>query len=161
MRRAACVAIGVLLLSLVGAGAGRATEPGGGDPSASALSRPIPDLHLSVSEVPGETSVRLPLARDSYVLYGLLTPYLSLGSTTTLGVPWQSNLTPGLRRDTDGLDDVRLGAGMALPLSERTQLYGEYRFLRGRLDGGAVGRTLLQREPDSADFRAGFSIRLD
>lgn len=54
---------------------------------------------------------------------------------------------------------MRLGAGMAVPLSERTQLYGEYRFLRGRLD--AVGRGLLQREPDSADFRAGFSIRLD
>jgi hypothetical protein len=37
---------------------------------------------------------------------------------------------------------------------------GEYRFLRGRLDAG-VGRGLLQREPDTADFRAGFSIRLD
>jgi hypothetical protein len=49
---------------------------------------------------------------------------------------------------------------MALPLSERTELYGEYRFLRGRLDPG-VGRGLLQREPDSNDFRAGFSIRLD
>ena len=65
-----------------------------------------------------------------------------------------------LRRDPDGLEDVRLGAGMALPLSERAQLYGEYRFLRGRLDAG-VGRGLLQRELDTADFRAGFSIRLD
>jgi hypothetical protein len=60
----------------------------------------------------------------------------------------------------DGLSHVRLGAGMALPLSERAQLYGEYRVLRGRLDAG-VGRELLQREPDTADFRAGFSIRLD
>jgi hypothetical protein len=49
---------------------------------------------------------------------------------------------------------------MAVPLSERAQLYGEYRFLRGRLDA-EVGRGLLQREPDTADFRAGFSIRLD
>jgi len=49
---------------------------------------------------------------------------------------------------------------MALLLSERAQLYGEYCFLRGRLDAG-VGRGLLQREPDTADFRAGFSIRLD
>jgi hypothetical protein len=55
---------------------------------------------------------------------------------------------------------VRLGAGLALPLSDRAQLYGEYRFLRGRIDGGA-GRSPLQREPDSSDFRAGFSIRLD
>ena len=79
---------------------------------------------------------------------------------TTLGVPWSASLAPGLKRDTDGLDDVRLGAGMALPLSDRTQLYGEYRFLRGRIDSG-TGRSLLQREPDSSDFRAGFSIRLD
>jgi len=120
----------------------------------------IPDLRLSISEVPGETSLRLPLAADGHLLYGLLSPYLSLGSSTTLGVPWAPSLPPGLRRDTDGLEDVRLGAGMAVPLSARTQLYGEYRFLRGRLDA-AVGRGLLQREPDSAEFRAGFSIRLD
>ncbi len=120
----------------------------------------IPDLRLSISEVPGEVSVRVPLAADSHLLYGLLSPYVSLGSSTTLGVPWATSLPPGLRRDTDGLEDVRLGAGMALPLSERAQLYGEYRFLRGRLDAG-VGRGLLQREPDSTDFRAGFSIRID
>jgi len=120
----------------------------------------IPDRRLSISEVPGETSVRLPLAADSHLLYGLLSPYVSLGSSTSLGVPWTTSLPPGLRRDTDGLEDVRLGAGMAVPLSDRAQLYGEYRFLRGRLDAG-VGRGLLQREPDSADFRAGFSIRLD
>ena len=47
-----------------------------------------------------------------------------------------------------------------MPLSDRAQLYGEYRFLRGRIDSGR-GRRLLQREPDSSDFRAGFSIRLD
>jgi hypothetical protein len=120
----------------------------------------IPDLRLSISEVPGETSVRLPLAADSHLLYGLLRPYVSLGSTTGLGVPWTTSPPPGLRRETDGLEDVRLGAGMAVPLSARAQLYGEYRFLRGRLDAG-VGRGLLQREPDAADFRAGFSIRLD
>jgi len=128
------------------------------DPAAAI--HPIPDLHLSISEVPGETTVRVPLAAQGYRLYGLLSPYLSLGAATTLGVPWSASLAPGLKRDTDGLDDVRLGAGMALPLSDRTQLYGEYRFLRGRIDSG-TGRSLLQREPDSSDFRAGFSIRLD
>jgi hypothetical protein len=122
--------------------------------------RSIPDLHLTISEVPGETTVRVPLAAQGYRLYGLLSPYLSLGAATTLGVPWSASLAPGLKRDTDGLDDVRLGAGLALPLSDRTQLYGEYRFLRGRIDSG-TGRSLLQREPDSSDFRAGFSIRLD
>jgi hypothetical protein len=147
--------IGALLLAaVVWAGAARAAD------SPEPTLPLIPDLHLSISEVPGEVSVRVPLVADSHVLYGLLSPYVSLGSSTTLGVPWAISLPPGLRRETDGLEDVRLGAGMAVPLSERAQLYGEYRFLRGRLDAG-VGRGLLQREPDSADFRAGFSIRLD
>ena len=147
--------IGALLLTaVVWAGAAQAADSP--DPNLHL----IPDLHLSISETPGETTVRVPLASESYRLYGLLSPYLSLGSATTLGVPWNASLVPGLQRDTDGLDDVRLGAGMALPLSDRAQLYGEYRFLRGRIDSGA-GRSLLQREPDSSDFRAGFSIRLD
>jgi hypothetical protein len=122
--------------------------------------RPIPDLHLSLSEVPGETTLRMPLSVEGSRLYGLLSPYLSLGSSSALDVPGSESLAPGLRRDTDRLEDVRLGAGLALPLSGRTQLYGEYRFLRGRIDSGA-GRGLLQQAPDSADFRAGFSIRLD
>jgi hypothetical protein len=130
------------------------------DTDPAAVGRPIPDLHLSVSEAPGETTVRLPLALEGYRLYGLLSPYLSLGSISAMGVPWNASLLPGLQRNTDGIDDVRLGAGMALPLSSRAQLYGEYRFLRGRIDAG-TGRGLLQREPDSGDFRAGFSIRLD
>jgi hypothetical protein len=127
---------------------------------APAPSRSPSDLHLSVSELPGETSVRVPLASDGYRLYGLLSPYLSLGSVSEIGVPWSASLLPGLQRTTDGLDDVRLGAGMTLPLSSRAELYGEYRFLRGRVDAG-TGRGLLQREPDSSDFRAGFSIRLN
>src|SRR5262249_41149613 len=65
-----------------------------------------------------------------------------------------------LRNDPEGLEgDLRLGAGFALALSDRAQLYGEYRFLRGRVDSG-VGRGLLQREPGSPDFRAGFSLPL-
>jgi hypothetical protein len=147
-------AIGALLIAAAWTGAAGATD------SSEPAARPIPDLHLSINEAPGEVSVRLPLAADGHLLYGLLSPYVSLGSSTTLGVPWAATQPPGLRRETDGLEDVRLGAGMALPLSERAQLYGEYRFVRGRLDPG-VGRGLLQREPDSAAFRAGFSIRLD
>ncbi|HET9855071.1 MAG TPA: hypothetical protein VFR53_08445 [Methylomirabilota bacterium] len=155
MSRRGRFGIGVLLLAApVWASAAQAT-----DAPEPALHL-VPDLRLSIAETPGEASVRLPLAADNHALYGLLSPYVSLGSSTTLGVPWAASLPPGLRRDTDGVDDVRVGAGMSVPLSERTQLYGEYRFLRGRLDAG-VGRGLLQRESDSADFRAGFSIRLD
>ncbi len=160
MNRIARLGAGALLLAAVRAGAALAGDEPTAEPPAVSISRSIPDLHLSISEVPGETTVRLPLGSDSSLLYGLLSPYLSLGSRTTLGVPWNAALPPGLRRDADGLDDLRLGAGMALPLSERAQLYGEYRFLRGRIDG-SLGGSLLHREPDSADFRAGFSIRLD
>jgi len=154
------VAAVALLLSAGWSAAALAADAPSAEPDGTPTARVIPDLHLSVGENPGETSVRLPLASERSRLYGLLTPYLSLGSLTTLGVPGSDSLPPGLRRDPNALDDVRLGAGMALPLSGRTQLYSEYRFLRGRLDGGA-GHGVLQREPDSADFRAGLSIRLD
>ena len=150
-------ALALMLSAALGAGAAVAEEPSAPE---AAAAHSIPDLHLSISEVPGETSIRVPLGSDGYRLYGILNPYLSLRSATVLDAPWAATLAPGLRRDVDGLEDVRLGAGMALPLSERTQLYGEYRFLRGRIDGG-LGRSMLQREPDSSDFRAGFSIRLD
>jgi hypothetical protein len=160
MRGLRRVAAWALLLPVAWSTAALASEPLVPEPPAVSVPRPIPDLHLSVSEVPGETTLRLPLGSEGYRLYGLLSPYLSLGSSTTLVVPGSAALAPAPRSDTDRLDDVRLGAGMALPLSSRAQLYGEYRFLRGRLDSG-LGRGLLQREPDSADFRAGFSIRLD
>ncbi len=155
------IGLAVALLIFLGTAGGPALAADVAPTSdAPAPSRSPSDLHLSVSELPGETSVRVPLASDGYRLYGLLSPYLSLGSVSEIGVPWSASLLPGLQRTTDGLDDVRLGAGMTLPLSSRAELYGEYRFLRGRVDAG-TGRGLLQREPDSSDFRAGFSIRLN
>jgi hypothetical protein len=119
--------------------------------------RRIPDVHLSVIDQPGEVSLRLPLGAERNPLYGILNPYLSLGSTVPLTAP---TLAPGPRRDSETVEDVRLGAGMAVPISERVNFYGEYRFVRGRLDPG-VGRDLLQNDPGAVDIRAGFSIRLD
>lgn len=149
-------------------GTALAGDASGFDQPTVPLLRSVPDLRLSVSDMPGETTLRLPLSSENGLLYGLLSPYLSLGASTSLSMPWNSTSMPGnstlpssLRNDSTGPDhDLRLGAGFALPLSDRAQLYGEYGFLRGRLDPG-VGRGLLQREPDSADFRAGFSIRLN
>lgn len=120
--------------------------------------RLLPDPRLSLGEAPGEISLRVPLSSPGASLYGLLSPYLTLGSPASLGVPWSTTPDPGLRRDPEAPEELRLGAGLAMPVSGRVQLYGEYRFLRGRLDA-SVGR--LQRDPDGADFRAGFSIRLD
>ena len=143
-----------MLLAAAWSGAAQAAD------SAEPASRLIPDLRLSVIEEPGELSLRLPLAAERRVLYGVLSPYLSLGTSTPLSAPGAALPAAGLKHDPDGLEDLRMGAGMALPISGRVQLYGEYRFLRGRLDAG-VGRDLLQREPDSGDFRAGFSVRFD
>lgn len=91
MTRIARLAAGALLLSAVWAGAAPAGEGPTAESPTVSISRSIPDLHLSINEVPGETSVRWP---------------------------------------------------------------------RGRIDS-SLGRSLLHREPDAADFRAGFSIRLD
>jgi hypothetical protein len=157
MIRLARLLLAAVVLPALGWGAALAADAREGDPGAILLSRPP----LPIGDLPGETTLRLPLASERHALLGLPSPYLSLGSSTALGVPWNSTLPSSLRSDVDGPDrELRLGAGLALPLSPRTQIYGEYRFLRGRLDPGA-GLGLLQREPDSADFRAGFSIRLN
>ena len=64
---------------------------------------------------------------------------------------------PIFKAISDGLNE----AGIAW-----TQAAREHRHVQVRrvpclaIDSGA-GRSLLQREPDSSDFRAGFSIRLD
>src|SRR5215467_4425101 len=103
------------------------------------VSRSVPDLRLSVSETPGETTLRVPMSSENALLYGLLSPYLSLGANASLNMPWNPALPSSLRNDPEGPEsDLRLGAGVALPLSDRAQLYGEYRFLRGRLDSGVA-----------------------
>jgi hypothetical protein len=151
--------LSALLVAGVGPGAALGSDLAAADPPATTAARAIPDLHLSVGETAGEVTLRLPVASE-HLLYGLVSPYLSVGSGAPLGARWANAPAAGLRRDVDAPDELRLGAGMALPISGRAELYGEYRFLRGRLDA-TVGRDLLQREPDSGDFRAGFSVRFD
>jgi hypothetical protein len=75
--------LAVLLTALPALWPAAALAVDAADDPAAAI-RPIPDLHLSISEVPGETTVRVPLATQGYRLYGLLSPYLSLGAATTL-----------------------------------------------------------------------------
>ncbi|HEY5726562.1 MAG TPA: hypothetical protein VIX40_11430, partial [Methylomirabilota bacterium] len=78
MSRRGRFGIGVLLAAAVWASSAQAT-----DAPEPALHL-VPDLRLSIAETPGEASVRLPLAADNHALYGLLSPYVSLGSSTTL-----------------------------------------------------------------------------
>ena len=125
-----------------------APEP---DPSSVSLSRSSPGPPLAGGDMPGEATLRLPLASESHRLPGLLSPYLSLGSSTALGVPWNWTLPSSLRSDGDGPDqDLRLGAGLALPLSSRARIYGEYRFLRGRLDLPRKTAVLDENTPAAA-----------
>jgi len=141
-------------------GTALAVDASGPDQPQVPTSRSVPDLRFSISDMPGETTLRLPLSPENAPVYGPFSPYLSLGAKTSQNIPWNSTFSPGLRNDPEGPEsDLKLGAGFALPLSDRAQLFGEYNFLRGRLDPGA-GRGLLQRESDGTDFRAGFSIRL-
>jgi hypothetical protein len=151
MRHWRRIGIGALLFGLTWSGAAYAGD------SSEPAERRIPDLRLSVIDQPGEVSLRLPLGAERNPLYGILNPYLSLGSSVPLTPP---TLAPGPSRDSDPVENVRLGAGMAVPVSERVNFYGEYRFVRGRLDPG-VGRDLLQSDPGAVDIRAGFSIRFD
>lgn len=149
-----------LVLSACSWGTALAADATGvGQPTAP-TSRSVPDLRLSITDMPGETTLRLPLSSDDALLYGLLSPYLSLGAKAPSIVPWNSMFSSSAKSDPEGPEsNLKLGAGFALPLSDRAQFYGEYNFLHGRLDPG-VGRGLIQREPDSTDFRAGFSFRL-
>jgi|SRR5215470_2741802 len=141
-------------------GTALAVDASGPDQPTAPTSRLVPDLRLSIGDMPGETTLRLPLSSENAPFYGPFSPYLSLGAKTSPTIPWSSTFSSGLRNDPEGPEsDLKLGAGFALPLSDRAQFFGEYNFLRGRLDPGA-GRGLLQRESDGTDFRAGFSIRL-
>src|SRR5262249_60642960 len=86
------------------------------------VSRSVPDLRLSVSDMPGETTLRVPLSSENALLYGLLSPYLSLGANTSLSIPWNSAFPSSLRNDPEGLEgDLRLGAGIPPTVSARPQ----------------------------------------
>jgi hypothetical protein len=149
----------VLALPACWWGTALAVDGSGADQPTVPISRSVPDLRLSVSDMAGETTLRLPLSSETALLYGLLSPYLSLGASTSPSMPWNSTLPSSLRNDPKEPErDLRLGAGFALPLSDRAQ-FTESTVSRARV-WTPLGRGLLQGEPDSADFRAGFSIRL-
>ena len=85
-----------------------------------------------------------------------LSPYLSIDSHAT------APEAPGsaLRPDTDLAREVRVGAGVSVPVSERLELFGEYHFLRLRpAAAGAPG--LLEQQSDASGPRAGFTIKFD
>lgn len=132
-------------------------------PAAVPGSSPFTGIDLSVERDGAERSLRVPLAprEERGALGRVVVPYLSVGSGS-LGdssirdntVPYE-NLSRGQR---SGMD---VGAGLAWKLSDRTELFGEYRFLRMNPDPAeAVGGGVLNRNVDGPYLKGGFSIKL-
>src|SRR5262245_24267799 len=133
------------------------------DPVPAAATSPTPPIDLSVVRDGSESTLRVPLAprEDSRAIGRLVVPYLSVGSTFLTdsnirdsGVPYEDMS----RAQKSGMD---MGAGLAVKLSKRVELFGEYRFLRMNPDPTeAVGGGVLHRDVDGPYLKGGFSIKL-
>lgn len=132
------------------------------DPVPAAATSPTPPIDLSVVRDGSESTLRVPLApREDSRAIGRLVPYLSVGSTFLTdssirdsGVPYEDMS----RTQKSGMD---MGAGLAVKVSKRVELFGEYRFLRMNPDPTeAVGGGVLHRDVDGPYLKGGFSIKL-
>ncbi|HTK92332.1 MAG TPA: hypothetical protein VL948_19025 [Verrucomicrobiae bacterium] len=132
------------------------------NPVPAAATSPTPPLDLSVVRDGSERTLRVPLAsRDESRAIGRLVPYLSLGSSflsdssiRDSGVPYEDMS----RAQKSGMD---MGAGVAVKVSKRMELFGEYRFMRMNPDPTeAVGGGVLRRDVDGPYLKGGFSITL-
>jgi hypothetical protein len=135
-------------------------DPG---PAAVTGASPFTGLDLSVERDGAERSLRVPLAprEDSRALGRVVVPYLSVGSTTQVDSSLRDNTVPYenvARGQRSGMD---MGAGLAWKVSDRMELFGEYRFLRMNPDPAeAVGGGVLNRDVDGPYLKGGFTIKL-
>ena len=135
------------------------------DPAPAAVtgSTPFAGIDLSVDRDGAERSLRVPLAsrEDRRALGRVVVPYLSVGATTQADSSIRDNTVlyeNVARGQRSGMD---MGAGLAWKLSERMELFGEYRFLRMNPDPAeAVGSGVLHRDVDGPLLKGGFTIRL-
>jgi hypothetical protein len=158
---------GLAALPSAGASAGSASLEGLSflDPVPAASTSPtfLDTLDLSVVRDGTESTLRVPLApRDDARAASRIVPYLSVGS---------SFIVDGDARDRAATlyeDTVRaqrksmdVGAGLAWRISNRLELFGEYRFLRMSPDPAeSIGGGLLHRDVDGPFLKGGFQIRL-
>jgi hypothetical protein len=131
-------------------------------PAATTAGSPLDALDLSVVRDGSESTLRVPLAvREDNRPQRRLVPYLAVGasfltdsSIRDSGVPYED----ASRAQRSGMD---MGAGLAWKLSNRLELFGEYRFLRMNPDpAGAGGTGILHRDTDGPFLKGGFTIRL-
>lgn len=132
-------------------------------PAGATSSSPFDALDLSVVRDGTERTLRVPLApREDVRAASRIVPYLSVGSsflmdgdTRDTGVPLYED---AVRAQRKGMD---VGAGLAWRITNRLELFGEYRFLRMNPDPAeSVGGGLLHRDVDGPFLKGGFQIRL-
>jgi hypothetical protein len=120
-------------------------------------------LNLSVVRDGTERTLRVPLVpREDARAASRIVPYLSVGSsflvdgdTRDAGVPLYEDTVRAQRKGMD------VGAGLAWRITNRLELFGEYRFLRMNPDPAeSVGGGLLHRDVDGPFLKGGFQIRL-
>jgi hypothetical protein len=132
-------------------------------PAAAVSPSPFSLLDLSVVRDGTERTLRVPLApRDDSRATSRLLPYLSVGSSFLLDGegrdPSATLYEDTVRAQRQSMD---VGAGLAWRISNRLELFGEYRFLRMNPDPAeAVGGGLLHRDVDGPFLKGGFQIRL-
>jgi hypothetical protein len=123
---------------------------------------PLDALDLSVVRDGAESTLRVPLAgREDNRSQSRFVPYLAVGASFLTDSSVRDSSVPyedASRAQRSGMD---MGAGLAWKLSNRLELFGEYRFLRMNPDpAGAVGSGILHRDTDGPFLKGGFTIRL-
>lgn len=132
-------------------------------PAAITGAAPFSGIDLAVERDGAEHSLRVPLAprEDRRALGRVVVPYLSVGATAQSDSSIRDNTVlyeNVVRGQRSGMD---MGAGVAWKLSERMELFGEYRFLRMNSDPAeAVGSGVLHRDVDGPILKGGFTIKL-
>jgi hypothetical protein len=132
-------------------------------PAAATSPSPFDTLDLSVVRDGTESTLRVPLApRDDARAASRIVPYLSVGSSFLVGGDAREGSATlyedTVRAQRKGMD---VGAGLAWRISNRLELFGEYRFLRMNPDPAeSVGAGFLHRDVDGPFLKGGFQIRL-
>jgi hypothetical protein len=151
------LAVAALLLSAAAASAQAIDpsrfrdSPAGVPDAADQLTRVVKDLGLSLFPGPLGSSLVLPLGGT-----GVLRPYAAIGGT--LGVtPFEDRLAPYENLARPG-ESAELGAGFSWRLTDRLELFGEYRFLSIRPASDDSGRSTRDADSDT-QIQGGLSIR--
>jgi len=165
-RRIGCLALAALLTTgaLPRSAAAQDTAlpgldaPGVSQPDKVTLDALTKDLGLSLLSHSGGTTLRVPLAPQSWSLGGLQ-PYAAV---SPLAIRPGGELLPGAAAPDRSIDDLSrglgVGAGVTLRLSERLDLYGQYLFRAMPGNGPGNLAPTLRPDAESPGLKGGFSL---